>query len=49
MNVILFTKHKLHKYKFTDESLDKCYVVSNNVTRCKIRKLVYVISHKYKQ
>ena len=35
--------------KFTDESLDKCYVVSNNVTRYKIRILVYVISHKYKQ
>ena len=35
--------------KFTDESLDKSYVVSNNVTRYKIRIWVYVISHKYKQ
>ena len=35
--------------KFTDESLDKSYVVSNNVTRYKIRILVYLIWHKYKQ
>ena len=31
--------------KFTDESLDKSYVFSNNVTRYRLRILVYVMSH----